>query len=139
MESFLISSLSDWNQAAINLLEFASSRKIWTFEGELGAGKTTFIKSICTHLGVEDQVNSPTFALINEYFSPQLNAPVYHLDLYRLKTIDEALNIGIEDFLYGPNYCFIEWPQIISELLDDHVFRIQIKLIDESSRKILFL
>ncbi len=106
--------------------------------GDLGAGKTTLIQTICKQLNVIDEVNSPTFSIINEY-KTETNESIFHLDLYRLKDENEALDIGIEDYLYDDNYTFIEWPEIIESLLPDNLMRIHIENIDNSTRKILFL
>lgn len=130
------------DQAVAELLSFAGDRKVMLFSGEIGAGKTTFIQAICRHFGVQEQVTSPTFALINEYpyvDSKGQEAFIYHMDLYRLKHIDEALNIGLEDYLYTGDYCFIEWPAIIEDILPDEVVRINITIEANSSRKLVFL
>ncbi|KAA3633038.1 MAG: tRNA (adenosine(37)-N6)-threonylcarbamoyltransferase complex ATPase subunit type 1 TsaE [Bacteroidetes bacterium] len=130
------------NQAVTELLSFAGGRKVMLFSGEIGAGKTTFIQAICRHFGVQEQVTSPTFALINEYtyMPPEgQEAYIYHMDLYRLKNIDEALNIGLEDYLYTGDYCFIEWPALIEDLLPEDVVRINITIEADSSRKLVFL
>ena len=126
--------------AAEQLLAAAGDRRIFAFTGEIGAGKTTFIKALCRRLGVSDEVTSPTFALVNEYAcSPDSNGVVYHLDLYRLKNLEEALDIGIEDILDSGAYCFIEWPELIEPLLPDDVVHINIEIVGNSTRKILFL
>ncbi len=113
------------------------------FSGEIGAGKTTFIQAFCRHLGVEAAVNSPTFSLVNEYTyfdqATGQHRPIYHMDLYRLKDMEEALQIGIEEYLYGPDWCLIEWPEIIEPLLPDEVVRIKFELATNSTRKILIL
>ncbi len=130
------------DQAVTELLSFAGDRKVILFSGEIGAGKTTFIQAICRHFGVQEQVTSPTFALINEYtyVHPEgQEAHIYHMDLYRLKHIDEALNIGLEDYLYTGDYCFIEWPALIEDLLPEDVVRINITIEADSSRKLVFL
>lgn len=111
--------------------------------GEIGAGKTTFIQAFCKYLGVEEAVNSPTFALVNEYTyfdsEAQTDRAIYHMDLYRLEDIEEALQIGIEEYLYGPDWCLIEWPEIIEPLLPEDVVRIKFELETNSTRKILIL
>jgi tRNA threonylcarbamoyladenosine biosynthesis protein TsaE len=110
---------------ARQVLGFAPSERIFLFEGELGAGKTTLIKAICQQLDVSDQVNSPTFSIVNEYRSSK--GPVYHFDLYRLKDLAEALDIGIEDYLYSGYYCFVEWPDKLTELLPPDYVKIRIE------------
>ncbi len=126
----------------IQLLDFAGDRRIIALSGDLGAGKTAFTKAFCRHFGVNDHVTSPTFSLVNEYsFVDQSGKEqtIYHLDLYRLRSVDEALGIGIEDYLYGESYCLIEWPDIIEELLPEDIVYIKISILPDSSRKILFL
>lgn len=103
------------NLSAQILMDFPES-KIFTFAGQLGAGKTTLIKALSFCLGYRGEVTSPTFSLINEY--PIEGKMVYHMDLYRLKDVNEALDIGIEEYLYSGHYCFIEWPQIVKSLMD---------------------
>lgn len=124
-------------RVAAQLLEAAGGRRKFAFYGEIGAGKTTLIQTLCRLLEVEDYVTSPTFALVNVYESPE--GPVYHLDLYRLKTLEEALDIGVEEYFAGDAYCFIEWPELVEPLLPEDVVRIKITFLAESSRKILFL
>lgn len=110
--------LPAWNIAASTLLQKAGNQRIWCFYGDLGAGKTTCIKALCHTLGVEEIVTSPSFALINEYTTKQ-GRPIYHFDLYRLKSLAEALSIGIEEYLDSGAYCFIEWAEIIQDILPD--------------------
>lgn len=124
-------------RVAAQLLEAAGDRRKFAFYGEIGAGKTTLIQTLCRLLEVADYVTSPTFALVNVYESPE--GPVYHLDLYRLKNVEEALDIGIEEYLADDAYCFIEWPELVDALLPEDVIRIKITFLAESSRKILFL
>ncbi len=138
----LLQSLQEIDQAAKQLLDYAADRKKITFVGEIGAGKTTFIKAIAKEIGVETEVTSPTFSLINEYEYQKVEkqcAYVYHIDLYRLRTIQEAMDIGIEDYLYDQHYCFIEWPQLIEPILPDDVVQVFIEALEDSSRKVLFL
>ena len=112
--TLFVKTLEDLSDATSTLLSFAANRKKMAFTGEIGAGKTTFIQRICQQLGVKEAVTSPTFSLINEYLvenSKENPFPVYHLDLYRLKNEQEAIDIGIEDYLYDEHYCFVEWPE----------------------------
>jgi len=103
---------------ALTVLREAEPHRVFAFEGQMGVGKTTFIKKLCEQMGTEDIVNSPTFALVNVYDVEQpYKGEVYHFDCYRLKDIREALDIGTEEYLYSGNYCFIEWPEIILPLL----------------------
>lgn len=119
------------------LSEYETVRLFW-LTGDLGAGKTTLVTALCKKLGVLDRVSSPTFSIINEYMTDK-GKPVYHLDLYRLEDEEEALNIGIEDYLYQKNYTFIEWPELIEHLLPEDILRIHIQNLDNSTRKIVFL
>jgi len=131
----LVQSLEDLDQAAVQLFAFAGERRKFAFYGEIGAGKTTFIQAICRQLGVREDVVSPTFALVNEYTS-SAGALIYHLDLYRLRNIQEALDIGIEDMLYDENFCLIEWPELVEDLLPDDAVRIKLSIVGNSVRKI---
>jgi len=119
------------------MLEMAGGRRVFAFTGEIGAGKTTFIQAICRRLGVTGEVTSPTFALVNEYQGAE--ARIYHLDLYRLTDVEEALGIGIEELLDSGDYCLIEWPGLIEGLLPDDTVRINLEIVGNSTRKILFL
>ena len=119
------------------VFKLAKDCKLWLFTGHIGAGKTTIIQRICDYLNIEDEVTSPSYSLVNEYKG---TAPLFHIDLYRLTDIEEALSIGIEDYLYSGYYCFIEWPELIAPLLEEMpVLNIQIEIQEDSSRKILFL
>lgn len=109
--------------------------KIVLFEGDLGAGKTTFIKSLVKELGSRDEVNSPTFSIVNEYSIP--NDKVFHFDLYRVKSEDEALDFGVEEYLDSGSFCFIEWPEIIMDLLEDNYHTIKI-ISEAGQRTIIF-
>ncbi len=121
-----IPSLADLPTVARQLLNICKNEKKIAFYGTLGAGKTTLIKQLCQELGVEPTLtSSPTYAIVNEY---QGKAPIYHLDLYRLNNIEEALNIGIEDYLDSSHYCLIEWPQIIEPMMDGQFVAIDIEV-----------
>lgn len=139
----LVNSPSELDAAVEALLAFAAGRRIFTFTGEIGAGKTTFIQAICRRFGVEDAVTSPTFALVNEYryapSAPEETGIMYHLDLYRMEDMEEALDIGIEDILGSGAYCLIEWPELIEPLLPEDTVRIKMEIVKNSVRKILFL
>jgi tRNA threonylcarbamoyladenosine biosynthesis protein TsaE len=123
------------------LLDFADGRKKMILNAPMGAGKTTFTKAFCAEMGVSDATSSPTYSLVNEY-EYEKNATkglIRHLDLYRLKNEQEALDIGIEDFLYDAHYTFIEWPDVILELLPEDVVEINIEVINEQERLFIFL
>ena len=109
-----IVSLSDLDGVAGEILEKASDHKIFCFHGEMGAGKTTLIKSICRKLGVNDEVQSPTFSIVNEYVDHTKN-PVYHFDFYRLKNEEEAYDLGYEQYFFSGYFCLIEWPEKVKD------------------------
>jgi tRNA threonylcarbamoyladenosine biosynthesis protein TsaE len=138
----IVENIDELPVVAGQLIEFAGNRKKWTFTGEIGAGKTTFIQAICTKLGIIDKVTSPTFSLINQYVFADDHPKedfLYHIDLYRLNSLEEAINIGIEDCLYDDRYCFIEWPQLLEPILPDDVLQINLQIIENSKRKMIFL
>ncbi|NLZ73483.1 MAG: tRNA (adenosine(37)-N6)-threonylcarbamoyltransferase complex ATPase subunit type 1 TsaE [Bacteroidales bacterium] len=101
--------------------------RIFAFYGAMGAGKTTFIKSVCQALGVTDTITSPTFSIINEYSSNQLDYPIYHFDFYRIKKLEEAYDMGYEEYFYSNAICFIEWPELVEELLPENTLKITIE------------
>ena len=127
-------SLSDLPAIASDIISYATNNRIFLFYGDMGAGKTTLIKSLCKALGSTDNITSPTFSIVNEYAGPN---KIYHFDFYRLKTQTEALDIGCEEYFYSGNYCFIEWPEKIPDLLPDHFIKIQIVVLDDGSRQII--
>jgi tRNA threonylcarbamoyladenosine biosynthesis protein TsaE len=122
------------DEAAKKLITFAEENRIWLFEGDLGAGKTTLIKAICRNFNVEDIVNSPSFSLVNEYKSKN-GATFYHLDFYRIKDEEEAMDIGVEEYVFSGNYCFIEWPSIIVSLLPQQYVSVSIHVDPDGSRR----
>lgn len=131
-----INGLSDLPQVAQQLLEFSKGEKIFIFDGEMGAGKTTFIKIFCKTLGVQDVVSSPTYSIVNEYESP--NGSVFHFDFYRIKDILEAYDLGYEEYFYGGGICLIEWPERVAELLPANLVKVEIAIIDEYRRVFSF-
>ena len=113
--------------SALDILRQAEPHRVFAFDGQMGAGKTTFIKKLCEQMGTTDVVNSPTFAIVNVYDVEQpYQGEVYHFDCYRLKDIREAIDFGAEDYLYSGNYCFIEWPEMIEALLPEDTVYIRI-------------
>ncbi|WP_436517113.1 tRNA (adenosine(37)-N6)-threonylcarbamoyltransferase complex ATPase subunit type 1 TsaE [Ekhidna sp. To15] len=109
--------------------------KVWCFDAEMGAGKTTLTKKICEELGVHDEMSSPTFSIVNEY-QTENEEDIYHFDFYRLEDIEEAIDIGVEDYLFSGNLCLLEWPAIIEPLLPDEYLQISIKLVGDNTRSL---
>ena len=130
----LVNHLDELDATAASVLSFAPENRVFVFYGEMGAGKTTLIKSMCKALGVTDNISSPTFAIVNEYNAG--NNTIYHFDFYRLKTETEAMDMGFEEYLYSKNYCFIEWPEKIPELLPDSYISIKIQVVADGGRYI---
>jgi len=127
-------SLSDLPKVAEELLKNTSS-KIVLFYGEMGAGKTTFIKQICKKLGVTDTISSPTFSIVNEYLTSS-GETIYHFDFYRLNDESEALDIGVEEYFFSDNLCLIEWPEKINSLLPDKVIKVYLSENTNGTRNI---
>ncbi|MBQ1651011.1 MAG: tRNA (adenosine(37)-N6)-threonylcarbamoyltransferase complex ATPase subunit type 1 TsaE, partial [Paludibacteraceae bacterium] len=127
--------LENIDKAASEFLKELGDRKIVAFYGSMGAGKTTFIKAICDVLGVTDTVNSPTFAIVNEYLAAN-SERVYHFDFYRIKKIEEAYDFGYEDYFYSGNLCLIEWPELIEELLPEDTVRVKIEETTNGAREL---
>lgn len=120
---------------AADLLKLVGSGKIWCFYGEMGAGKTTLIKSLVRHLGITENSSSPTFSIVNEYHDSN-GYPVYHFDFYRLNKPEEALDFGVEEYFYSGQTCFLEWPEKIDNLLPSDCVKVQIELDQDNARKI---
>ena len=124
--------------SALELLNRTAPHRVYAFDGQMGAGKTTFIKHLCEQMGTTDVVNSPTFAIVNVYDVEQpYKGEVYHFDCYRLKDIREAMDFGAEEYLYSGNYCFIEWPEMIDALLPDDTVRVKIVPMPDGSRQMV--
>jgi tRNA threonylcarbamoyladenosine biosynthesis protein TsaE len=115
------------------LLDYFPEDRVFAFYGAMGAGKTTFIKAICHELGSGDYVTSPTFALINEYTVAD-GTVIYHFDFYRIKKLEEAFDLGYEDYIYSGNYCFIEWPEMIESLLPEGIVEVRINETNNGAR-----
>jgi tRNA threonylcarbamoyladenosine biosynthesis protein TsaE len=130
----LVNNLDELDATAVSILSFSPNTRVFVFYGEMGAGKTTLIKSLCRELGVTDNISSPTFAIVNEYRA--VNNTIYHFDFYRLKTETEAMDMGFEEYLYTGNYCFIEWPEKIPGLLPDSYISIKIQVVADGGRNI---
>lgn len=135
MSTIYINNISEIQESAKDFLSHFPKPSVIAFFGEMGAGKTTFIKAICQELGVIDTVNSPTFAIINEYEVEQ-GKNLYHFDLYRMEKPEEVVDIGFEDYLYSGNWCFIEWPEIAESYFPENLVRVKIEEIENGRRKI---
>lgn len=131
-----IQSLEAIKEAAHEFIAVMGDCTVFAFNGEMGAGKTTFIKALCEELGVEDIANSPSFAIINEYRSETTAELIYHFDCYRLESEDEAEEIGVEDYFYSGALCFIEWPERIESLLPDDTVEVEMVEQEGGSREI---
>lgn len=129
-----VNGVADLDRAAKEIVDFTQKDLFFIFEGDMGAGKTTLIKSICKELGVKDVVSSPTFSIVNEYAAG--DRTVYHFDFYRIKNLQEAYDIGYEEYFYSDHICLIEWPEKIAELLPDHYVKIAITALDENTRRL---
>lgn len=134
--TFEINNIEELSKVYELLIDWRDYSNIVAFYGNMGAGKTTLIKNLCAKLGVQDEVNSPTFALVNEYQTENLDS-VFHFDFYRIKSLEEVFDIGYEDYFYGGNLCLLEWPELIDPLMPEHFIKVEITLGDtDTSRKI---
>lgn len=132
-----IKSIEEIGEAAAQFVDEMGENTVFAFYGKMGAGKTTFIKAVCEQLGVEDVINSPTFAIVNEYVDGE-GEPIYHFDFYRIKKEQEVLDIGYEDYVYSGHVCFMEWPELIENLLPEDAVKVTIEEENDGSRKITF-
>ena len=133
-----ISDIADIDRAAREFIDAIGTRRLFAFYGKMGAGKTTFIKAVCEALGTTDVVTSPTFAIVNEYDTAS-GRPVFHFDFYRIKRITEVYDIGYEDYFYNSDgLCFMEWPELIEDILPDDTVRVSITEQPDGSRLIEF-
>ena len=133
---FNINSVDELTQVSDLLISWREKSDIIAFYGPMGAGKTTLIKNLCHKLGVTDEVNSPTFALVNEYPTP-IECSIFHFDFYRIKKLEEVYDIGYEDYFYSGHLCLLEWPELIDPLMPDHFIKVEIALGDsDNARKI---
>lgn len=124
--------------SALEILRLSEPHRVFAFDGQMGAGKTTFIKKLCDQMGSADVVNSPTFAIVNVYdVERPYRGEVYHFDCYRLKDIREALDFGAEEYLYSGNYCFIEWPEKIEALLPEDTVYVRITPLENGDRQLV--
>ncbi len=133
-----IQSLDNIREAANLFIENKGNGKVFAFYGKMGAGKTTFVKAICEALGVEDVITSPTFAIVNEYQSTKTDQPIYHFDFYRIKKLEEVFDMGYEDYFYSGSLCFLEWPELIEDILPQDVVKVKISEQEDGSRLVEF-
>ncbi len=137
MRQIIIPTLNDMEAVALDFLKAIEKKRLVAFYGEMGAGKTTFIKALCKQLEVTDGVTSPTFSIINEYHSAS-DYKVFHFDFYRIKDLEEVYNLGYEDYFYSDDYCFIEWPELVEELLPEHILKVYLTVAPDGSRTLSF-
>lgn len=128
-----INDLSEIHQAARQFLAEIDNQNVFAFYGDMGAGKTTFIKAVCEELGVQEPVTSPTFAIINEYRDKK-GKSIYHFDFYRIKKLEDVFDFGYEDYFYSGNLCFIEWPELVESLLPENVVRLSLRQTENGAR-----
>ena len=132
-----ISSIGQIQEAARQFIEAMGNRKLFAFYGKMGVGKTTFIKAICEQMGVTDVINSPTFAIVNEYLDGD-QRPIYHFDFYRIRKPAEVLDIGFEDYINSDACCFMEWPEMIEGFLPEDTVKVTMEEQDDGSRTVTF-
>lgn len=128
----IIPSLDRIAEAARSFVAHIGERRLFAFYGDMGAGKTTFIKAICDELGVTDTVSSPTFAIVNEYNSA--NGPIYHFDFYRINSISEVMDLGFDDYVNSGYLCLMEWPELIEDLMPDDTVSVHIEAREDGTR-----
>ena len=131
-----INSLDNIREAAKQFIAAMEDNTVFAFYGKMGAGKTTFIKAICEELGVTDVINSPTFAIVNEYRSDETGELIYHFDFYRIKKLDEVYDMGYEDYFYSGALCFIEWPELVEEVLPGDAVKVIIEEVEDGIRSV---
>ena len=133
-----IQSLDQIQEAARQFVDAMGDNTVFAFYGKMGAGKTTFIKAVCEVLGVSDVITSPTFAIVNEYRSDLAGELIYHFDFYRIKKLEEVYDMGYEDYFYSGALCFIEWPELIEELLPGNAVNVYIEEKEDGTRTVRF-
>ena len=139
----IIKDIEHIREAAREFIANMGDTRVFAFYGKMGAGKTTFVKAVCEELGVDDVITSPTFAIINEYsltshLLPLTSSTIYHFDFYRIKRLEEVYDMGYEDYFYSGALCFIEWPELIEEILPDDALRVSITEQEDGSRLVSF-
>lgn len=138
MNTITIDSTSDLGRAARDFIALMGDNTVFAFYAPMGTGKTTFIKAVCEELGVSDVINSPTFSIINEYRSDQTSELIYHFDCYRLNKIEDALNLGVEDYFDSGSLCFIEWPELLEPILPNDTVHVRIEELEDGERRLTF-
>ena len=133
-----IENLEQIHEAAKEFIAAMGDNTVFAFYGKMGAGKTTFIKAVCEELGVADVINSPTFAIVNEYRSDTTGELIYHFDFYRIKKLEEVYDMGYEDYFYSGALCFIEWPEMIEHLLPGNAVKVTIEEQENGNRMLCF-
>lgn len=135
-QKIICNSINELSSIAKTILEYHAGSRIFAFLGSMGAGKTTFIKTFCAELGVNEDVTSPTFSIVNEYINEK-GESLYHFDFYRIKKQEEILDIGCDDYFYSGNYCFLEWPELVKELLPESIVYVSIEENYEDGSRII--
>lgn len=136
MTEIIIDSLDSIAEAAHKFIAAMGDNTVFAFYGKMGAGKTTFIKAVCQELGVTDNISSPTFAIVNEYRSDNGGELIYHFDFYRIKKEEEVYDMGYEDYFYSGALCFIEWPELIEDLLPGDAVKVTIEEVEGGARRL---
>lgn len=131
-----IESLAQLTVAAREFIAQIGDHSVFALYGKMGAGKTTFVKAVCEELGVTDVINSPTFALVNEYRSDKTGELIYHFDFYRIKKLEEVYDMGYEDYFYSGALCFIEWPELVEDLLPGDAVKVTIEELEDGTREL---
>ena len=132
-----IQSLEQIHETAREFISAMGDNTVFALYGKMGAGKTTFVKALCEELGVSDVITSPTFAIVNEYRSDENGELIYHFDFYRINKLSEVYDMGYEDYFYSGALCFIEWPELVEELLPGDAVKVTIEELEDGTRKIV--
>lgn len=133
-----IKSLDSIHKAAREFIKNMGTGHVFAFYGKMGAGKTTFIKAVCEELGVDDVITSPTFAIVNDYTSSKDDSHIFHFDFYRIKKLEEVYDMGYEDYFYSGSLCFIEWPELIEDILPGDAVKVTITQNEDGGRVVEF-
>jgi tRNA threonylcarbamoyladenosine biosynthesis protein TsaE len=134
--TFKINGVEKLSKVSDLLISWRDKSNIIAFYGNMGAGKTTLVKNLCAKMGVQDEVNSPTFALVNEYQTESFDS-IFHFDFYRIKSLEEVFDIGYEDYFYGGSLCLLEWPELIDPIMPEHFIKVEIALGDTDDSRVV--